>query len=98
MSHQILIPMKMPEEVKSFRLPRALDRRLHDLLDRQSSGLKLTTRERQEAEALVELTQNLSILQMKARLASRHVLKDPKNQNGRKPGVSRKPAKLAPAR
>ena len=49
-----------------MRLPHGLQSRLHDLLDRQDAGAKLTAEERLEAENLVELSDFLSLLQLRA--------------------------------
>jgi hypothetical protein len=48
------------------RLPQALHDRLHALLDKQDAGKMLTSEERQEAEALVELAEWLSLLYLRA--------------------------------
>ena len=73
MSHPVLVELQMPEELEGFRLPGALDRRLHDLLDRQDAGQVLTDAEREEAEALVNMAETLSLLQLRAETASRAV-------------------------
>ena len=49
-----------------FELPEALHRRLQDLLKAQEQGRILTTSERQEAEGLVEMSEFLSLLKLKA--------------------------------
>lgn len=54
-----------------LRLPHGLLSRLHNLLDRQDSGVELTTDERLEAENLVELSEFLSLLQLRT-LATPH--------------------------
>jgi len=58
--------MDLPSDWRNFRMPRALNRRLHDLLDKQDDGTKLTTAERGEAEALVELSEMLSLMKVRA--------------------------------
>lgn len=50
--------------LEQLRLPNGLQMRLHDLLDRQDRGDKLTADERLEAEGLVELSEFLSLLQI----------------------------------
>lgn len=54
-----------------LRLPHGLQSRLHDLLDRQDGGVDLTADERLEAENLVELSEFLSLLQLRT-LATPH--------------------------
>ena len=49
-----------------FRLPNALQTRLHDLLDRQDIGDGMTTEERLEAESLVELAEFFSLLHLRS--------------------------------
>ena len=49
-----------------FRLPHALQTRLHDLLDRQDMGDDITAEERREAESLVELADLLSLLHLRS--------------------------------
>lgn len=50
-----------------FELPVALQQRLQTLLDMQDQGRTLTVAERQEAEGLVEMSEFLSLLKLKAR-------------------------------
>jgi hypothetical protein len=47
-------------------LPPGLHQRLHDLLDKQDDGQKLTRAERREAEELVELNEILSLARINA--------------------------------
>jgi hypothetical protein len=49
-----------------FRLPAAVQARLQDLLDRQDAGEKLTGREREEAEGLVDLAEFLSLFELRS--------------------------------
>jgi hypothetical protein len=65
MSRSVFVEVDLPEQWRKFRLPAALDDRLRELLDRQDRDGKLLLRERQEAEALVELVDILTL--MKAR-------------------------------
>lgn len=53
-------------ELKRFRLPAGVQRRLKELLDRQDAGQVLTAAERCEAEGLVELAELLSLLKLRA--------------------------------
>lgn len=72
MSHTVAIRLQVPDDLARFRLPRGVDERLQELLDRQDSGRRLTTAERKEAEGLVNLAELLSLLRQRAdRPASR---------------------------
>jgi hypothetical protein len=64
-SRAVFVELDLPKPWRRFRLPPALDKRLRELLDRQDRDGKLAPRERQEAEALVELVDILTL--MKAR-------------------------------
>ena len=52
-------------------MPRGLQVRLQELLDRRDEVGKLTRRERQEANALVELAEMLTLMKLRVRLASK---------------------------
>lgn len=56
---------------KGFKFPRALDRRLTELLDKQDFTGKLSSKERKEAEALVEMANTLTILNLSSKPAPR---------------------------
>lgn len=71
MSKFISVQLDLPKAWASFKLPRALDRRLTELLDKQDLEGKLTAKERKEAEALVELSEWLSFMKLRARLSPR---------------------------
>jgi hypothetical protein len=49
-----------------FELPPGVDSRLQELLDRQDKGIELSPAEKQEAVGLVELTEFLSLLRLRA--------------------------------
>lgn len=66
MSQTIRFELEMPEDMKALRLPKGVERRLHDLLDKQDSGQRLTDDERREAEGLVELNDLLSLLRLRS--------------------------------
>ena len=65
MARPVFVELDLPKPWRKFRLPPALDGRLRELLDRQDHDGKLSPRERQEAEELVELVDILTL--MKAR-------------------------------
>lgn len=69
MSQQVLLKLELPEDLDRFRLPRGVDERLQDLLDRQDRGEELTRDERREAEGLVDLAELLSLLKLRAQRA-----------------------------
>jgi hypothetical protein len=71
MPQSILINLEMPADLEQFKLPKAVDERLHSLLDKQDQGKDLTPAERMEAEGLVNLAELLSLLQLRAQRVSR---------------------------
>jgi len=75
MAHVVAIELEMPDDLAHFRLPAAVNKRLEQLLDRQDSGERLTTAERQEAEGLVNLAELLSLLRLRARRVGRQIKK-----------------------
>ena len=70
MSYIVAIELEVPEDLAGFRLPRGVDRRLTDLLDRHDSGQSLSAEEREEAEGLVNLTETLLMLRLRAERAA----------------------------
>jgi hypothetical protein len=70
MSQSILIELEMPGDLKQFRLPKGVNRRLQELLDKQSQEGILSRAERQEAEGLVNLAEMLSLLRLRASRAA----------------------------
>jgi hypothetical protein len=66
MSESMLIEVEMPDDLGRFRLPAGVQARLQKLLDRQDSGQSLTDAERCEAEGLVEITDWLTLLRLRA--------------------------------
>jgi hypothetical protein len=72
MSQSILIELEMPGDLKQFRLPKGVNHRLQELLDKQSRAGKLSPAERQETEGLVDLAEMLSLLRLRTeRVAQR---------------------------
>jgi hypothetical protein len=70
MSRSVVVELNMPGALKEFRLPKGVNRRLHQLLDKQSRTGKLSAAERQEAEGLVELAEMLTLLRLRAERAA----------------------------
>jgi hypothetical protein len=68
----VLVELELPKDWRQFRLPRALDDRLHELLDRQDRDGKLSRLERREATALAELVDMLSLMRLRAELATKN--------------------------
>ena len=70
MPQSVLVEIELPKGWRKFSLPRALDERLQELLDRQDRIGKLTSRERRKATALTELVDLLSLMKARSRVAS----------------------------
>jgi hypothetical protein len=68
----VLVELELPNDWQKFRLPRALHDRLHELLDRQDRDGKLSRLERREATALAELVDMLSLMRLRAELATKN--------------------------
>lgn len=62
----VQIPLEMPDDLPRIHLPEGVQRRLHELLDRQDSGQALTPEEHREAEGLVNLAEFLTLLRLRA--------------------------------
>jgi hypothetical protein len=71
MSQVVAVELEMPDDLARFRMPPALDARLQRLLDRQDHGQILSTEEREEAEGLVDLSELLTLLRLRAERAAR---------------------------
>ena len=67
---RVLIELEIPDDLQHFKLPSGVDDRLQDLLDRQDRGETLTPNERKEAEGLVNLSEVLALLRLRAQSAS----------------------------
>jgi hypothetical protein len=65
MSQHVLIELEVPTDLDRFKLPKGVNERLQELLDRQDRGEALTPAERTEAEGLVELSELLSLLRLR---------------------------------
>ena len=66
MAHSAKIRIEMPVGPEKIQLPKAVDKRLQTLLDKQDNGGKLTGQERKEAEGLVELAELLSLMRVRS--------------------------------
>jgi hypothetical protein len=58
--------LELPADLARFRLPAAVAARLQELLDRQDAGQPLTAQERDQAEGLVDLSEFLTLLRLRA--------------------------------
>ncbi len=67
----VTFELKLPEDWQALQLPQALHERLQDLLDRQDEQCGLSSQERREAEALVQLVDMLALMRLKAEAAQR---------------------------
>lgn len=65
MSLTIAAPVNWVESVGNLHFPRKADRRLQELMDRNNEGL-LDESEREELDALVELSEQLSLVRAEA--------------------------------
>ena len=61
----ISAPVDWVESVGRLRLPPKVDRRLQELMDRNTEGT-LTEREREDLESLVELSEEISLVRAEA--------------------------------
>jgi hypothetical protein len=65
MSAVVQAPLEMVEAVAALRLPSKTDQLLQSLMDRNTNGM-LAPQEKEELEALVELSETLSLVRAKA--------------------------------
>ena len=65
MSADVPVPREILEAVAALRLPPSTDERLQALMDRNTDGI-LTPAEREELEALIELSETISLARAKA--------------------------------
>lgn len=66
MPDTIRFEVELPGDLALFHLPEGVNRRLHELLDKQDSGQQLTNDERGEAEGLAELNDLISLLRLRS--------------------------------
>ncbi len=62
--------IRIPENLSTFELPRGVNDRLQSLLDRHR-GERLTAQERREAEGLVDVSELLTLLKLRAHPVTR---------------------------
>jgi len=61
------VEIELPDGLSSLELPAGVNRRLQQLLDKQDEGVALSSEEREEADGLVNLSEMLSLLRLRAR-------------------------------
>lgn len=66
MQKRVQLEIELPGDLARLRLPKAVEQRLHALLDKQDQGIRLTATERREATGLVELADLLSLLRLRS--------------------------------
>ena len=71
MSQTIQFEVEMPDDQALLRLPKGVEQRLHELLDKQDAGRPLTDMERREAEGLADLNDLLSLLRLRSERLSK---------------------------
>jgi hypothetical protein len=62
----VAVELELPEDWQALRLPEALQERLQNLLDLQDAQGSLSSQERREAEALVQLVDMLALIRLRA--------------------------------
>lgn len=67
----LTLEVDLPADLARFQLPAAVAARLQELLDRQDSGQPLTPQERDEAQGLVDLSEFLTLLRLRAEREAR---------------------------
>jgi hypothetical protein len=68
MKRIVRLTVDMPAKLARLEFPKALDDRLHFLLEEQNRKGKLSAAEKREAEALAEMVSTLSILKLGAQI------------------------------
>jgi hypothetical protein len=66
MSQKIQFEIEWPDDSARLGLREGVERRLHQLLDKQDPGQRLTDDERREAEGLADLNDFLSLLRLRS--------------------------------
>lgn len=66
LTESTIIKLEMPISSKSIKLPKAVNNRLQQLLDKQDNGENLSQAEKDEAQGLVDLAELLSLLKLRS--------------------------------
>ena len=67
----VTVELELPEDWQALQLPQALHERLQDLLDRQDEQGGLSSQERRQAAAMVQLVDLLALMRLKAEAVQR---------------------------
>lgn len=70
MAQPVTVHLEVPGDLARFRLPEAVDRRLQQLLGKQSRAGGISDEERAEAEGLVDLAEMMTLLSLRAQRAT----------------------------
>ncbi len=70
MSRTVQLTVPMPAKLAQLRFPKALNDRLHFLLDEQGRKGRLSGAEKKEAEGLAQMASVLSILKLGAQVGA----------------------------
>jgi hypothetical protein len=70
MSRSVVVERNTPGDLQQFQPPTGVNRRLQQLLDKQSRAGRLSAAERQEAEGLVDLAEILTLLRLRGERAA----------------------------
>lgn len=73
---ETITSLELPEDLARFKLPKAVNDRLHYLLTKQDDGKPLTPQEREEATGLVNLSELLTLLRLRAERLTRNNLSE----------------------
>ena len=68
MLQAVTVQLDLPKNWRTFRMPHALQERQQELLHRQDQVGRLSCRERQEANGLVQLADMLELMKSRVRL------------------------------
>ena len=71
MESPMTIRIEWPADLSRLTLPKAVQSRLQALLDQQSEDSPLSEKEREEAQGLVDVSETLTLLRMRAERVSK---------------------------
>ena len=71
MPQTVVVELQLPADWRKFKLAPPLHARLQELLDKQDRAGRLSAKEKREARALTELVDLLSLMRLRAKLASK---------------------------
>jgi hypothetical protein len=71
MPQTVVVELQLPADWRKFKLAPPLHARLQELLDKQDRAGRLSAKEKREARALTELVDLLSLMRLRAKLATK---------------------------